>query len=262
MDLKTISKEIRKNVFRMVYTAGNGHIGCSLSDADIITVLFFSVMHYSPNSLSNDHFILSKGHASESLYCALALKGFFPEIDLMNYQNVSSLLSSHPTNKIPGIEFCTGALGHGMSIATGMAIGEKLKKTGKNVFCITGDGELQEGSNWEAIMAAAQFKLGNLVVTVDNNGIQLNDRISNVIEIQPLTEKFDSFGWDVIQANGNDVEDLKNKYRSIDYFSEKPHLIIAKTIKGCGVSFTENKAEWHHRIPSAEELDKALEELD
>lgn len=260
-DLKDKAKQIRVNCLKMIYKAKGGHLGCSLSEADILAVLFFNIMNYEPKSRFNDHFVLSKGHASEGLYCALALKNFIPIEDLDFYQTTQSFLTSHPTNKIPGIEVNTGALGHGLSISTGMAIGEKLNKTNKRVFCLTGDGELEEGSNWEALMTASHYKLDNLVLTVDHNGFQLNDKISSIVDLQPLNTKFDAFGWDVYEVDGNNIEDLVSVYSKIDFDNKRPHVVIARTTKGAGVSFMENIPSWHHKIPNQEEYQKALEEL-
>jgi transketolase len=269
--LKSKANEIRRNIISMIANAGGGHLGCSLSEADILTVLFFHVMNFSPENLQNqnrDRFVLSKGHASEGLYAVLAEKGFFPKKFLENYLKPDYPLTIHPTNHVPGIELCTGALGHGFSIAVGMALAaQKHILLGNSasppfrVFVLAGDGELEEGSNWEAAMSASHFKLGNLTLIVDNNGLQLADSVANTMNIEPLAEKFNAFGFDVNKVDGHDVKALSSTFDSLDYASDKPHLIIAKTIKGKGVSFAENKIAWHHTIPTGQEAEIALKEL-
>jgi transketolase len=270
-DLKTKSNAIKRNIVSMIANAGGGHLGCSLSEADILTVLFFHVMNFSPENLQNqnrDRFVLSKGHASEGLYAVLAEKGFFPKSILESYLKPDCPLTIHPNNHVPGIEICTGALGHGFSIAVGLALAaqkhavlEKHEIPPFRVFTLVGDGELEEGSNWEAAMAASHFKLGNLTLIVDNNGLQLADSVANTMNIEPLGEKFGAFGFDVHKVDGHDVKALSATFDSLDYASGKPHLVIAKTIKGKGVSFAENKVAWHHTIPTNQEAEIALKEL-
>ena len=264
MEINGRASEIRRSIVSMIVKAKGGHIGCSLSEADILTVLFFNVLNFSPEDRNNpnrDRFVLSKGHASEGLYATLAERGFFPKSWLFEYLKVDSPLTIHPTNHVPGIEINTGALGHGLSIGTGMALA--ARKTGGNyrVFVLTGDGELQEGANWEAAMAAAHFKLGNLTLIIDNNGLQLADFIANTMEIEPLREKLAAFGFDVHDADGHDTGALIRLFDSLDYNGEKPHAVIAHTIKGKGVSFMENRPEWHHTIPTGEQGEAALKEL-
>ena len=264
MDLPQKANEIRRNIISMIVKAKGGHIGCSLSEVDILTVLFFSTMHFSPVNQKDPHrdrFVLSKGHASEGLYATLAARGFFPESWLFEYLSHECPLTIHPTSKVPGVEINTGALGHGLSIGTGMALA--AKKTGKKyrTFVLTGDGELQEGSNWEAAMAAAHYKLGNLTLIIDCNGFQLADAIANTMEINPLMDKLEAFGFDVHHVDGHDTGAMAGLFDSLDYASVKPHAVIARTIKGKGVSFMENRPEWHHTIPSEEQGEKALSEL-
>jgi len=258
------ANEIKRNIVSMIVKARGGHIGCSLSEADILAVLFFHTLNFSPeqkNDPNRDRFVLSKGHASEGLYSTLAVRGFFPKAWLFEYLNPESSLTIHPTSHVPGIEINTGALGHGLSIGTGMALA--ARKTGRNyrTFVLTGDGELQEGSNWEAAMAASHYKLGNLTLIIDNNGIQLSDAISNTMEINPLREKLEAFGFSVHDVDGHDTGALGRLFDSLDYAGTKPHAVIAHTIKGKGVSFMENRPEWHHTIPTEEQGEKALAEL-
>jgi transketolase len=262
--LKKKTIEIRRNIVSMIVDAKGGHLGSSLSETDILTVLFFHTLNFSPENRTDpnrDRFVLSKGHASEGLYATLAEAGFFPKAWLREYLRPACPLTIHPTYHVPGIELNTGALGHGFSIATGMALA--ARKTGRpyRTFVLTGDGELQEGSNWEAAMASAYYKLGNLTLIVDNNGLQLADTVSNTMEVNPLTEKLRAFGFDLHEVDGHDIDALVSLFDSLDYGSDKPHGIIARTIKGKGVSFAENKPEWHHTIPSAEQGALALKEL-
>ena len=264
IEINQKANEIRKNVVSMIVKAKGGHVGCSLSEVDILAVLFFHTLNFSPetrNDPDRDRFVLSKGHASEGLYATLAERGFFPKSWLFEYLKHDSPLTIHPTSHVPGIEINTGALGHGLSIGTGMALA--ARKTGKNyrAFVLTGDGELEEGTNWEAAMAAAHFKLGNLCLIIDHNGFQLADAIPNTMEIAPLKEKLIAFGFDTHELNGHDTAALARLFDSIDYTGNKPHAIIADTVKGKGVSFMENRAEWHHTIPTEEQGEMALKEL-
>jgi transketolase len=262
--LKIKACEIRRKTVRMITKAGGGHIGSSLSEADILAVLFFHTLNLGPHNSGDperDRFVLSKGHASEAYYAALAEAGFFPGGWLDGYMSHDCPLTIHPTNRVPGIEVCTGALGHGFSIAVGMALG--AKKTGRKyrAFVLTGDGELEEGTNWEAAMAASHYRLGNLVLIVDANGLQLADTVANTMEIKPLKEKFLAFGMDTHEVDGHDVAALASLFGSLDYEGTKPHAVIARTVKGKGVSFMENRPEWHHTIPNEEQGRAALEEL-
>jgi transketolase len=258
------ANEIRRNIVSMIVKARGGHLGSSLSEADILAVLFFHILNFSPENRTapdRDRFVLSKGHASEGLYAALAERGFFPKSWLFEYLRRESPLTIHPSSHVPGIEINTGALGHGLSIGTGMALA--ARKTGENyrVFVLTGDGELQEGSNWEAAMAAAYFQLGNLTLIIDHNGLQLADTIANTMEISPLREKLEAFGFAVHDVDGHDTGAMAALFDSLDYAGEKPHALIAHTVKGKGVSFMENRPEWHHTIPTEEQGEMALAEL-
>jgi transketolase len=266
--LKSQANETRRKILQTVTHARGGHLGASLSEVDILTALFFRVMNFSPegqNDPDRDRFVLSKGHAAEGLYVTLAERGFFPPSWLDEYLVPGRPLTTHPTRKIPGVEVNTGALGHGLSIVVGMALGGR-KRLAKGlscfrVFALTGDGELQEGSNWEAAMAAAQFKLGNLVWIIDNNGLQLVSSVKDTMGIEPLDDKLRAFGFDVARSDGNNSDAIAALLDSLDYAGDKPHAVIAVTTKGKGVSFMENVPEWHHRIPTQEECQRALEEL-
>ena len=264
IEIKQKSNEIRKSIISMIVNAKGGHIGCSLSEADILAVLFYKVLNFSPetrNDPKRDRFVLSKGHASEGLYATLAERGFFPKSWLFEYLQHECPLTIHPTSKVPGVEINTGALGHGLSISTGMALAARKTNRNYRVFVLTGDGELEEGTNWEAVMAAAHYKLGNLTLIIDNNGLQLVDTVSNTMDIAPLREKLEAFGFDVYDVDGHDTDALAQVFDSLDYSGQKPHAVIARTTKGKGVSFMENRPEWHHTIPTEEQGEMALKEL-
>jgi transketolase len=258
------SIEIRRNTVSMIAKARGGHLGSSLSEADILSVLFFSILNFSPENRTDpnrDRFVLSKGHASEGYYATLAERGFFPKSWLFEYLSPGCPLTIHPTNHVPGIEVNTGALGHGLSIAAGMALAAKKSGRSYRVFALAGDGELEEGSNWEAAMAASYYKLGNLTVIIDNNGLQLADTIANTMEVRPIREKFEAFGFDAREVDGHDSGAMARLFDSLDYRAEKPHAVIAHTVKGKGVSFMEHRPEWHHTIPTEEQREMALKEL-
>jgi transketolase len=262
--LNAKAREIRRKILRMITRAQGGHIGASLSEADILTALFFHTLRFFPENRTDpdrDRFVLSKGHASEGLYCTLAAAGFFPEVWLDDYLKPDCPLTTHPTNKIPGVEACTGALGHGLSIGVGMALGARKASRPCRIFVLTGDGETQEGSNWEAAMAAAHFGLGNFVWIIDNNGLQLVSAVKDTMGIEPLEEKVRAFGFETRRLDGNDAEEIAVLLDGLDYSGNVPHALIAETVKGKGVSFMENVPEWHHRIPTEEECEQALREL-
>jgi transketolase len=264
MNLQNKANEIRRMILCMITRAKGGHLGASLSEVDILTALFFHTLRLSPENVDEpdrDRFVLSKGHASEGLYCTLASAGFFDPALLDHYLTKGCPLTIHPTNHVPGVEASTGALGHGFSIAVGMALGAKKARRSCRVFVLTGDGELQEGSNWEAAMAAAHFRLGNLVWIIDNNGLQLTAAVQDTMGIEPLEDKLRAFGFDTRRVDGNDAEEVAALLDTLDYKGGVPHVVIAKTVKGKGVSFMENVPEWHHRVPTDEECEKALMEL-
>jgi transketolase len=262
--LKEKAAQIRMDVIKMIYEGKAGHTGSSLSDADIMTVLYYSIMNLNPSNPKwedRDRFILSKGHAVESLYCILADKGFFPKQELKTFSKFGSKFIGHPNNKVPGIEMNTGALGHGLSVSVGMALAAKMDKKNYRVFTLMGDGEQAEGSVWEASMAAAHYKLDNLVAIIDRNRLQISGCTEDVMSLESLEDKWKSFGWEVIAVDGHKLEDLQKALGKIPQTEGKPTLIMAYTIKGKGVSFMENVAHWHHGVPTEEQYDKAMTEL-
>jgi len=265
--LEEKARQIRIEIVKMLTNAGSGHTGGSLSATDIVTALYFYKMKHNPKNpqwKERDRFVLSKGHAAPVLYAALALSGYFDKSLLNSLRKLGSPLQGHPCCKnLPGVEVSTGSLGQGLSVACGMALGLRLSGINSRVYCLLGDGELQEGQVWEAIMAIAHFKLDNLCLFVDNNGLQIDGLISDVMNIYPIKEKFEAFNWNVIEINGNDLEEIE---KSVNFFhsnigSGKPTAVIAKTVKGKCISFMENKAEWHGVAPTKEEALKALDEL-
>lgn len=265
--LEKIANKIRMDTLQEIYYAKSGHPGGSLSIAEILTVLYFNEMHIDenkPNDDNRDRFVLSKGHASAALYAALAERGYFPKEELITFRNISSYLQGHPDMKhTPGVDMSTGSLGQGLSAAVGMALNSKIDQKGYRVYCLVGDGELEEGQIWEAAMTASKYKLDNLVTIVDCNNIQLTDSTKNVMDLgyEDISNKFNSFGFNSITIDGNNVESLIEAFAKAKQVKEKPTVIIAKTIKGKGVSFMENKVEWHGKAPSDEEYKIAIDEL-
>jgi len=246
--------------------AGQGHTGADLSEADILAALFFRVLEIRRDRLDDperDRFILSKGHGVGGLYCTLAEAGYLDPALLDTYLEFDSPLPGHPVRqKTPMIELNTGSLGHGLSVAVGLALSAKKSGRGFRVFVLTGDGELQEGSVWEAAMSASRFRLDNLIVIVDRNTLQLADRTERIMPLEPLAEKWRAFGFDVHCADGHDVANLVEVLENMDLGCGKPHVVIARTIKGKGISFIEDRAAWHHRVPNQKEAVKAIEELE
>jgi transketolase len=249
----------------MVHAARIGHPGGDLSAADILATLFFHTLRVDPANPRDpvrDRFILSKGHAAASLYATLAEAGFFPLDDLDTFMRPLSRLNGHPDrNKVPGVEANTGPLGHGLPIAVGAALAAKMDGAGWRTFVLTGDGELQEGSNWEAIMAASQFRLDNLTAIVDRNRLQLGDATERTVGLEPLADRWRAFGWAVVEVDGHDHAAMAATFDALPLEEGRPTCVIARTIKGRGVSFMENRLEWHHRVPDDAELALALEEL-
>jgi transketolase len=260
------ARQIRRKVIRTNVHAGQGHTGADLSEADILATLYFRILNIRRDDLQNpdrDRLILSKGHGVCGLYCTLAEAGYIDESLLTTYLGFDSKLPGHPVRqKTPAVELNTGALGHGMPVAVGLALSAKKSGRSFRVFVVSGDGELDEGSNWEAAMAAAHFKLDNLIWIVDRNTLQLADRTEKIMALEPLDEKFKAFGFDVVKADGNDPASLITAIEGLDLACGKPHVIIARTTKGKGVSFIEDSAPWHHKIPTAEELINAIKELE
>lgn len=262
-ELKLKSVQYRQKILRYITEAGAGHTGGSLSCVDILNVLYNRVMNVSPenfNSPMRDRYIQSKGHSVEALYVVLADCGFFPESELETLCHYKSPFVGHPTRKVPGIEMNTGALGHGLPICVGLAIACKLDSAPYRVFTLLGDGEMAEGSNWEAAMAAAHYELDNLTAILDHNTLQITGHTRDVCSNEPLDEKFRSFGWNVITVDGHDFAQLTDalNFKSV---AGKPKMVIANTVKGRGVSFMENVVSWHHGVPSAEQYELAQSEL-
>ena len=264
-DLKMKAKEIRKDIIKEVYNANSGHPGGSLSISDIMAVLYFNELRIdekNPRWEERDRLVLSKGHCSPALYAALAERGFFDKEDLKSFRKIESNLQGHPDlNKVPGVDMTSGSLGQGLSIANGMAIAGKMDNKNYRVYTILGDGEIEEGQIWEAAMTANKYKLDNLCVIVDNNNLQIDGSIEDVMSSYPIDEKFKSFGFNVLTIDGNNIEEILNGFEIAKQTKNKPTCIIAKTIKGKGVSFMENKAEWHGKAPNEEEYIQAMKDL-
>ena len=264
-ELQKYANKIRQGVIKAVYSAKSGHPGGSLSIAEILAVLYFNQMNIderNPKAKERDRLVLSKGHTSPALYSALALRGFFDVKDLENFRNIKSNLQGHPDMKnIPGVDASTGSLGQGLSIANGMAISSKMDSEGARVYCICGDGEIEEGQIWEAAMTSAHYKLDNLCLIIDNNNLQIDGKVSEVMNIYPIDEKFRSFGFEVINVDGHNISELISAFEQAKKTKGKPTAIIANTIKGKGVSFMEGKCEWHGKAPKKEEYERAIEEL-
>ena len=260
------ARSIRRRIIRMNAGAGQGHTGADLSETDILATLFFNVLNVGPDRLDDperDRFILSKGHGIGGFYCMLAEAGYIDEALLPTYLKFDSPLPGHPVRqKTPVIELNTGALGHGLSVGGGLALAGRMSGRGYRVFVLTGDGELQEGSVWEAAMSAARFQLGNLVVIVDRNTLQLADRTETIMPLEPLADKWRAFGFEVQECSGHDPAALIATIGALDTAGTKPHVIIARTVKGRGVSFIEDQAAWHHKVPVAGQVDRAIEELE
>ena len=263
--LKKVARLIRRDIVDMTYRAGSGHPGGSLSAADIMAVLFFDAMRHRPHDPGwpgRDRFYLSKGHACPVLYAALAQAGYFPRSELGKFRRLGSMLQGHPHRlKTPGVEMSSGSLGQGLSLAAGTALGLKMDGSRARVYCLMGDGELQEGQIWEAAMAAGHFRLNNLVGIVDYNNLQIDGPVEKVMGLAPLADKWKSFRWNVITIDGHDIGEIKKAFIKTGQSGSKPTFIIARTIKGKGVSFMENQAGWHGRAPNKEEYQRAIAEL-
>ncbi len=258
------AKQIRIESLKMVYSAKASHIGGALSMADILAVLYNEILSYNPanpNWSKRDRFLLSKGHACVSLYATLALKGFFPMDVLDTYAQNGSLLLSHSSHKIPGVEISAGSLGHVLSICCGLAYGAKIKNEPWRTFCLAGDGELNEGSMWEAIMFASHHKLEKLILIIDYNKIQAMGNTNDILNLEPLQLKFENFGWAVREINGHKIDELKNTFSQLPFEKGKPSAIIAHTIKGKGVDFMEDSLAWHYKNPNEEQFLNALNQI-
>jgi transketolase len=261
--LEETARAVRRSVVRQVFRAGSGHPGGSLSAADIVTVLYFREMRVDPQDPlrpDRDKFVLSKGHAAPLLYAVLAEKGYFPKEELDKLRKLGALLQGHPNMKVPGVEMSTGSLGQGFSAAVGMALAARTDGGGR-VYALLGDGELEEGLVWEAAMSAAHYKLDNLCAVVDWNGLQIDGRNEDVMTVAPIDEKFKSFGFHVVSADGHSLPALTDAFAEARAHKGGPTVIVAKTVKGKGVSFMENEAGWHGKAPNEEEARKAMAEL-
>ena len=269
MDIGELTKktvEIRKGIIEAVYHAQSGHPGGSLSVADILAVLYFHEMNIRPEEPKwedRDRLVLSKGHCSPALYSCLANRGYFPIEDLKTVRKINSYLQGHPDkNKVPGVDMTTGSLGQGLSSANGMAIAGKMDKKDYRVYCILGDGEIEEGQIWEAAMTSSKYKLDNLCVIVDNNNLQIDGTIEEVMSPYPIDEKFRSFGFEIIKIDGHDIEEIIKAFDVARNIKEKPTCIIARTIKGKGISYMENQVGWHGKAPNEEQYKEAITELE
>ena len=263
--LEKKSLEYRKTIIEIIYNSGAGHTGGSLSCIDILNVLYNCILEITPNNfakIERNNYIHSKGHSVEALYTILCGLGFFKKEDLDTLNAFNSHFIGHPTRKVLGVEHNTGALGHGLSVAVGLSLAKKKDKSKKKVFTLLGDGELTEGSVWEACTSASKYQLDNLIVIVDRNHLQITGKTEDINPIEPLDEKFKSFGFDVKFVNGNNISELLEIFQKVPFTAGKPSVIIANTIKGCGVSFIENEISWHHKVPTDEEYKKAIKELD
>lgn len=264
-DLSPLCRTLRQDILKMIHAAGSGHPGGSLSAVEILATLYFDVMHLDPahpDDPDRDRFILSKGHAAPALYCALAHKGYFDPAILPTLRQLGSPLQGHPhMESLPGLDCSSGSLGQGLSIANGLAIAARQQGKTYRTYCLMGDGEVQEGQVWEAAMTAAHFGLDNVCAIVDNNGVQLDGTTAEIMGVEPLADKFRSFGWHVIEADGHDLTALRLAFRLAAATKGRPTVIIAQTVKGKGVSFMENLCAWHGKAPNPDELAAALAEI-
>ncbi|MFH1715575.1 MAG: transketolase [Elusimicrobiota bacterium] len=266
-ELIDAGKLVRKDIINMIYEAGSGHPGGSLSCVEIMVSLYWGILKHDPKNPAweeRDRVIFSKGHVCPTLYSCLARKGYFDDKQLCTLRKCGTKLQGHPgyCYNLPGIETTTGSLGQGLSIGVGMALGMINKKINSRVYVLLGDGELQSGQIWEAVMSASHFKLDNLCAIVDNNNLQIDGFVDDVMSIKPLKEKWESFGWHAIEIDGHNFNEILDAYKKAMTIKKKPTVIIAKTIKGKGISFMENIADWHGKSPNAEQRDKALQEIE
>ena len=256
----------RRLGMEMVFRAGSGHIGGSLSSADILTELYFEQMHIDPaepHAPWRDRFVMSKGHCTPALYSVLSLRGYFPQEELELFRSIAGHMSGHPDMRhVPGVDMSTGSLGQGISAAVGMALAGQLDRAGYRVYALLGDGEVEEGEVWEAAMCAAKYRLDNLCAIVDVNGLQIDGRTADVMPSEPLDEKFAAFNWHVVKADGHNFDSLRAAFEEARAFSGAPSVILARTVKGKSVSFMENDPGWHGKAPNAEQYERAMAELD
>lgn len=264
INIKSKRFSLRKDILDMVYTAKTGHIGGDFSVCDILAVLYFKHLNADLQNINDDNhdrFIMSKGHSVEALYSVLAAKGFFPKEDLKTFSAFNSKYIGHPNNKVCGIEMNSGSLGHGLPVSVGMALAAKMDSKSYRTYVVMGDGELAEGSVWEGFMSAGHFKLDNLCAVIDRNRLQISGSTEDVMHHDDLSARIRAFNWNVILVNGNDVDELDAAFAKAAAYKGAPSCIIANTTKGFGVSFMENQAGWHHRVPTDEEYNIAVQEL-
>lgn len=263
-DLKLKAEQLRLRLIQLIHDGHTGHTGGDLSVLNLMTVLYNRILNVDPKNPKmpeRDRFILSKGHCAEALYCVLADKGFIAEEELKAYGTYHAHLGGHPDVTIPGVEINSGALGHGLAVGVGIALSAKMDQKGYHTFVVMGDGEQAEGSIYEAAMAANKYHLDNLVAFIDRNGLQISGSTEDVMPLENIRERWTAFGWDVIDQNGDDIDDIVKVLTSIDFNNGKPHLIISHTTKGRGVSFMENVAKWHHGVPTEEQYEQAVKEI-
>jgi transketolase len=263
--LPELARQMRIDIIRMIEAAGNGHPGGSLSVIDLLTVLYSKFLRHDPKRPDwpdRDRLILSKGHACPALYTAMAYNGYFPREQLLTLRKMGSPLQGHPDRlRLPGVEFSTGSLGQGLSVALGMALAAKLDKKDYKTYCILGDGEMQEGQVWEALMAAPKFGLDNLIAVIDHNNGQIDGPVDKIMDIEPLSDKIAAFKWDVQAIDGHDFGQIEQAFKKAAAGAARPQMIIARTVKGKGVSFMEDDNNWHYKTPDDGELLRALREL-
>ena len=264
-NLKALSYKLRQDVVEMIMAGKAGHIGGDMSVMETLVSIYFHAMNISPenqNDPARDMFVMSKGHCVEALYAVLAEKGFFPiETVIKEYSQFGSKFIGHPNNKLPGIEMNSGSLGHGLPVAIGMALAQKMNKTDARTYVVMGDGELAEGSVWEGAMSATQYKLDNLCAVVDRNRLQISGTTEEVMHQDYVEERFKAFGWNVISVDGNDIDAMNAAFDEAKTVKSRPTLIVANTTKGKGSSVMENKASWHHHVPSPEEYEQIMKDL-
>lgn len=265
LELQIIAEKVRKRVVEIIYHAKGGHIGGSLSSVDMVTTLYFNQMNISPENSTNpnrDRFILSKGHSVETLYSVLEAKGFIDKVTTDTYGDFNSKLAGHPTRKVKGVELNSGALGHGLSVSVGLAKAAKIQNLSYKTYVLMGDGEQGEGSIYEAAMSASHYQLDNLVAVIDRNKLQISGSTEDVMSLEPMRERWEAFGWEVIDVDGNSISELLSVFKNMDFSNQKPKLIISHSVKGKGISYMEHGAKWHHGVPNEEQYKNALAEIE
>lgn len=264
-ELHLKAEQLRLKLINLIYSGGTGHTGGDLSVLNLLTVLYNHTLHVDAKNSKNpdrDRFVLSKGHCAEALYCVLNDKGFIPQSELDDYGKNYAHLGGHPDVTIPGVEINSGALGHGLSVGVGMALAAKMDKKSYHTFVVMGDGEQAEGSIYEAAMAGHKYHLDNLVAFIDRNHLQISGNTEDVMPLESIKERWTAFGWDVIEMNGDDVDDIVSKIDGIDFNNGQPHMVVSNTTKGFGVSYMENVAKWHHGVPTEEQYHEAVKEIE